>query len=286
MRRPEADKDSRASDFGPAIQTLHHLIEASRGACAVAEVEAAIRSRHALPRSTTRKLLRRLVAQGVIEYRLHCGQSCLAYSFQGPQRVSPRLIVVPPHVALPGRPGDLPLVIESGAAFGDGRHPTTCLALGGLDALFSGAWPTGGLKGHACLDIGTGSGILAIAAARLGATRVLALDLEPCAVIEAQHNVALNGVSSQVLVIQQPVESVAECFDVVLANLRPPTLVGLAGWVAAHLKPAGAMILSGFRPEEWAPVARAYGECGLALCWQAEKAGWAAAGMRITPQQS
>lgn len=266
-------------------QTLVHLLEATPNGCPVSEVIAALARRHALSRASTHQILRRLVMEDVIEYRHHCGQTCMALSFHGARRVATRFIILPPGVngsCMP--PGDLlPLVIDDGAAFGDGRHPTTRLALRGIEELLGGIWLEGKPPGAKCLDIGTGSGILAIAAVRLGAASVVALDVDPCAVAAARHNAALNGISSQCAVVQKKLDLIEEDFDVVLANLRPPTLVQMAPWVGRHLRTGGSAILSGFRPEEAASVAAAFAANGIPRCWQAEDAGWSALAMRKPP---
>jgi len=280
MSRGEAANTNGGAAAVMVRHALFRLLEATPEGCPVIEVVAALVSQHTLSRALIRQIVRCLITEGEIEYRYHCGQTCLARSFQGARRVATRFVIMPPGVSFAGTPGLFPLVIDEGAAFGDGRHPTTRLALRGLEGLRGKEGPAGNLCGARCLDIGTGSGILAIAAARLGAAHVVALDIDPCAVAAARHNIALNGVSSLCTVIQQPLDQIEEDFDVVLANLRPPTLALMSEWVGIHLRSGGATILSGFRPEETAPVAAAYAAHGMAHCWQAEDAGWGALAVR------
>ena len=126
------------------------------------------------------------------------------------------------------------------------------------------------------MDIGTGSGILAIAAAGLGAARVLALDIDACARSEARHNIRLNPKAARVVeVADHPLESIEEHFDLVMANLRLPTLVGLVEWLHCHLNPLGCVVVSGCREEEWGSLVDVYRENGWHPLWRDAKGGWA-----------
>ena len=110
------------------------------------------------------------------------------------------------------------VLIDPGRAFGSGSHPSTLLALAALEALV--------LPGSTVLDVGCGSGVLAVAAARLGAGRVVAIDIDPAAHEATLDNAARNGVAVEVSAT--PLGEVAGRFDVVVANLLAPTLVELA----------------------------------------------------------
>ena len=102
-------------------------------------------------------------------------------------RVGRRIVIVPAWEAYAPAPGEVVIRLEPGMAFGTGLHPTTRLCLEALEAHLA--------PGCTVLDVGTGSGVLAIAAAKLGARSVLALDADPVAVSVARENVALNGVA-------------------------------------------------------------------------------------------
>jgi ribosomal protein L11 methyltransferase len=100
------------------------------------------------------------------------------------------------------------------------------------------------------LDLGTGSGILAMAANLLGAGRILALDIDPDAVIVARENLALNNMSDLIECGTTPLESLTECFDIILANILAEELVRLAPYLVDCLNPGGALILSGILAEK------------------------------------
>jgi ribosomal protein L11 methyltransferase len=146
------------------------------------------------------------------------------------------------------------IVIEPGQAFGTGHHETTTGCLAALQEL--------DLDGRAVLDVGTGSGILAIAAARLGAGRVVAIDVDPLAVGAARGNAARNGAAVEVS--EGSVEVAPGRFDVLVANLDTTTLSGLAGGLAQRLAPGGTLVASGVSIERQDEALAALDAAGLA----------------------
>jgi len=122
-------------------------------------------------------------------------------------------------------------------AFGTGTHPTTALCLAALDQALA-AHPGGGL-----LDVGTGSGLLAIAARKLGAGRVVATDNDPTALKVAAENAERNGVRLELS--DRPPDALGGAFEVVVANILANTLVELAPGLAARIAPGGVLFLAG-----------------------------------------
>ncbi|CAN5406725.1 50S ribosomal protein L11 methyltransferase [soil metagenome] len=160
--------------------------------------------------------------------------------------------VTPPWIA-PAADG-IVLVIEPGQAFGTGHHETTA---GCLAALQERA-----LDRAAVCDVGTGTGLLAIAAARLGAARAVALDTDPLAVAAARANAVVNGVKIDVR--HGSVEAVAgDRFDVVLANLDTATVAFLAPALVALVGPGGALIVAGVSLERRHEAEAAFERAGL-----------------------
>lgn len=127
-------------------------------------------------------------------------------------------------------------------AFGTGGHGTTEGCLVALDERIEG--------GETVLDAGTGTGILAIAAAKLGAGHVAAVDISPAACDETRRNAVLNGVGGDVEVVGGGVETVPGRFDIVVANLRTPILVDVMRVLVDRAMPGGTMILSGILERE------------------------------------
>lgn len=154
-------------------------------------------------------------------------------------------------------PGDVVLTLDPGMAFGTGLHPTTQMCLRAVEEV---ARP-----GMSVLDVGTGSGILAIAAAKLEAARLLAFDTDVLAVNAAQENAARNGVDAQISTFQGTLAEVAEKgWDLVLVNILAPVIINLfrQDGLLAYVAPDGFLILSGIIEEQGAGVETAVAEAG------------------------
>jgi ribosomal protein L11 methyltransferase len=172
-----------------------------------------------------------------------------------PIEVGTRLFVHPPWVSeIPD--GRIGIVIDPGMAFGTGHHESThgCLVL--LERFMKSA------PGGRVLDVGTGSGILAIAAAKLGAREVLATDVDPDACRIAAENARVNGAGGAVRVLAT-LDECAGPFDVILVNILARPLIELAPRLAALLAPGGVVIGSGITADEEPGVAEAWKAAGL-----------------------
>ena len=241
----------------------------------VPHLEREIARREACPRTHVRSALRGLIDKEVLEYRYSLGQSYIALSFRRPVDVSPRFTIVPPGCHQFQSQERIPIVIAPGSAFGDGRHPTTRLALKGLEIAWHFLYSQGIELNPAVIDIGTGTGVLAIAAASLGAGHVTALDNDACARAEACQNVRLNPAAERVAVANHPISSINVAFDLIMANLRLPTLVQMGNWMQSHLKYTGCLLVSGCREEEWCQLVNTYAGMGLQCQWYETLTGWA-----------
>jgi ribosomal protein L11 methyltransferase len=228
-------------------------------------------------RQRLREAIRELVAEGELEYTSEHGRSFLEPSFDRPVRVSGRVVLTPPDRAFHPGPEDVIVRIGAGASFGAGRHPTTRLALRAIEFALD-LLPQ--RPDRAVLDIGTGTGVLAIAAVKLGIERGLGIDIDPCAVSEARKNVRLNGLASRIEITDRALETLAGPFALVAANLRPPTLVQVSARVAALTESHGALVLSGLRCAEQDDVVAAYGEESYACVWESAEDDWAGVVLR------
>lgn len=185
----------------------------------------------------------------------------------GLQRIGESLVIRPSWVDYRLRDGDVVIEIDPGMAFGTGQHPTTAMCLRLLEEFVS--------DGSAVLDLGCGSGILAIAAARLGATRILAVDTDPQAVSATRENVAANNVSGRIEVREGSLEPRAgERFDIVVANISGLALERLASAVHASLTNGGRLIASGFLEESVPAVKQAFDLADLAVERTVEEGVW------------
>ncbi len=198
----------------------------------------------------------------------------------GVQRIGRRLVIVPSWVEHSPKPDDVVLRIDPGMAFGTGQHPTTAMCLAALEeTLFGGSasqadarWSRGLNIGPSVLDLGCGSGILAIAAAKLGASRILAIDIDPQAIKAARANAADNGV--EIDAREGTLESVSEQFDIVVANISGLTLERLAPLLVQALAPAGRLIASGFLEDAVDGLRAAFEGAGLTIERMVEDGIW------------
>jgi ribosomal protein L11 methyltransferase len=157
-------------------------------------------------------------------------------------------------------------------AFGTGLHPTTRLCLAELERVADD-----GRVGEArVLDVGCGSGILAIAAARLGATSVLGVDTDPIAVEATAANAATNGLGDRIAARDGSLPTDGGPFDLVLANLIASVLVALAPLLAAELRAGGTLIASGIYVDREAEVRAAFEAAGLDVRERSAEGDWVA----------
>jgi ribosomal protein L11 methyltransferase len=178
-----------------------------------------------------------------------------------PLKVTDRLVIRPPWEEYATGPGETVITIYPGMAFGTGRHASTRLCLRALEEVWAQRRPLAGSPWEV-LDVGTGTGILALAAARLGAT-VLAIDLDPEAVAAALENVRLNQLLDRVWVEETPLASLRQQFGLILANITAPDLLQLAEALTARLLNEGVLIISGFLAEDAPGLSSRYQGLGL-----------------------
>lgn len=186
-----------------------------------------------------------------------------------PFRVGGSLVVKPTWESYEPQAGDVIIQLDPGMAFGTGTHETTYMCLELLEKHLA--------HGMRVMDVGTGSGILAIAAAKLRAGSVLAIDIDPDAVKVAKENVELNGVSGGVKVVcGDLVKGEAMACDLAVANIVADAICMLAGPLTRHLLPGGLLICSGIIKEREQDVLDAAQQAGYALAERAAKGEWVA----------
>jgi len=167
-------------------------------------------------------------------------------AFAVPTWVAPDLVIYPAWQDRAIVDGEIAIPIDPGATFGMGDHPTTALSVLAMREVLS--------VGDSVLDVGCGSGVLAIAACRLGARSAEAIDISPAAVPTTAANAVRNGVADRIHVSTTPLASIDDAYDVVLANILAPTLIELAADLRRVTTPGGALVVSGILAERYEHV--------------------------------
>jgi len=239
-----------------------------------ADIIREIGGRLKLKKNRVQRAIHDLVAAGELAYTYEHGRTFLEPSFDRPVRVAERIVLIPPEKVFASGPEDVVIRVMPGASFGAGRHPTTRLALRGIEfALICREKPLIG-PGTRVLDIGTGTGVLAMAAVLLGIEAGVGIDLDPCAVAEARANVRLNELDARIAVDDTALERISGPFALIAANLRLPTLLRLASSIAAWTPPGAAVVISGIRLEEIETLLSAYADHSFAQMWYDEEDDW------------
>ena len=186
-----------------------------------------------------------------------------------PFRAGKSLVVKPSWESYAAQPGDKVIEIDPGMAFGTGTHETTAMCMSFLDDLIC--------PGMKVLDVGTGSGILAMGAALLGAEAVTAIDIDPMAVKVARENVARGGLSEKVSVYEGDLLSAAgQDYDLCVANIIADVIMMLASPLKQHVKPGGLFICSGIIKERAEEVVLALENAGYIRLEHTLQGEWAA----------
>jgi len=187
-----------------------------------------------------------------------------------PMRIGRRLLIRPLWIETEPAPGEIVIALDPGMAFGTGTHPTTQLCLEALERLIKPAQDV--------LDLGSGSGILAIAAAKLGARQVLALDIDPLAASATAENARANGVGEKIIAHCGSLESVlggARRFDLVMVNILARVIFQLTEQGLGEIvRPGGAAIFSGIIDSQQDEVEAALERAGLQIVARHQQGDW------------
>ncbi len=184
-----------------------------------------------------------------------------------PIHAGKKVVIVPEWIAYEKADGEVTVMLDSNMAFGTGEHETTSMCLELLQDYLK--------EGDVCVDVGCGSGILGIAAAKLGASVSYCTDIDPIAVESSKHNSFINGVTDTVVVAHSNLLDEAEIKgDVVLANITAEVLAMLAPSIPKHLKEGGTLILSGIIKDRLALVRGAFKAQGLTELQLRQKGEW------------
>lgn len=214
------------------------------------------------------KLVKSLVSENHLAYTQQLGRTLVEISTNRPVHVGEGVILAPPDISFSPEPGQILIRIAPGASFGTGDHPTTRIALQLISRVFrENALPCPPENARV-LDIGTGTGVLAIAACLMGAAHATGIDTDPCARSEALRNIRLNGLHDRITVdsgagfddtgYRSENSLNNEAYSLILANLRYPTLAKMNPKISQITKPGGLLIFSGIRTHETGDIVDVY----------------------------
>ena len=221
-------------------------------------------------------LVANLIQAGKLCYTSYYGCSFIEISYNQPTAVSEHVVIEPTFCSGKSAQEQIVITLRRGAAFGGGEHPSTRLAIQMIDSMLNIPELRAKQKTLKAVDIGTGSGVLAIVAAKMGVGFVCGIDIDPCAVYEARDNVRLNGLEDRVMIIDDDLESLAGPYNLVLANLRMPTLFKIRSVLEKKLAMDSGLIFSGIKSDEAESIGNFYEETGFFVIKKKSEKGWTA----------
>jgi ribosomal protein L11 methyltransferase len=273
-------KQQEISGMQEIRQAVRETIRNAKTRLTLLDIERQV-SRYCIgDRRAVRSVIKELVEQQEFMYVSDFGHTFIEASLHKPIRITSSIILKPLNCTVKQGPGDIVVNLCHGASFGSGQHSTTRLCLKGMEYFLGRNSVPMRHENTSALDIGTGSGVLIISALKMGIATGKGIDIDPCSVSEARNNVACNGLSNRISISAQPFDKITESYDLILANLRLPTLKSFFPQMVSQTKPGGVILLSGIKSEERATIVKQ--SRGLELCqkWMEEKRGWVAIGFQ------
>ncbi len=230
--------------------------------------------RYRLNKKQIKTVIRDLVFSGELTYTYEFGSTFLERSFGKPVRISRFVVLTPPDHSYRPKPKEVVVQIKPGASFGAGRHPSTRLAIKGIEYVLLGDQAIDKRYKSTVLDIGTGSGVLMITAILCGMNTGLGIDIDGCARVEAAENVRINGLEAQVDISGQSLADIHQRFSIILANLRCPSLKKMVRRVNEIAGPDGFLIFSGIKDNELDDLLKVYEKMRFKSVWTDNELGW------------
>lgn len=232
-----------------------------------------LQSRYRVPKEAAKGALRELICEGELDYTNHFGTSYVEQSYLRPVHISKQIVLKPPQWSYSKRKNETVVDLIAGSAFGSGSHPTTRLAIRGIEFALHVLAAGKRNSGARALDIGTGSGVLAIVSVKLGVEKAVAVDIDPCARAEAKKNIALNHLDDRIVVKSSATEAGGQ-FILISANLRAPTINKLYPYLIKSTIVQGMIVVSGIRYDEAANLLKNYSTGPFSLVFTERELGW------------
>lgn len=231
--------------------------------------------KYALEKKHVKSIIQGLIAAGELTYTYQYGSTFLEKSFSRPVRISKHVVIKPPENSYASKPGDVVINLVQGASFGIGQHPTTRLAVKGIEYALRECDDFKKSRKTCLLDVGTGSGILVIAAVLMGIEKGTGIDIDPCAIAEARENIKINGLEHRIDICDRAFEKIDRIFFMITANLRYPTLKSMLPYMYETVHTKGFIVLSGIKSDEVKDLLNIYKEKDFLCRWQENEQDWA-----------
>ncbi len=241
-----------------------------------ASIENILSSELNIKKKEIRIAIHGLISKKKLEYTYIFGSSYVEKSFNRPVRISSSIIVKPYNITYtPDNTDNTNIVIDifPGVSFGSGEHPTTRLSIQGIEYALKNQKLIRDFHHSTVLDIGTGSGILAITALKFGIETGIGLDTDPCSISEAKKNAHLNGLKNRLWILNAS-ETIDTPFSFITANLRLPDIMNLFPVISKNSAPGAPVVLSGIRPEETDAVIDRYTKKHFKCLSTSEEKNW------------
>ena len=274
MTIPVKTAEKPNKDNGTIRRKVLAMVEASSCRLTPGEIRKRFSGKEFVDEKTLKTAISDLILSRELTYTYQFGCSFLEKSYEKPTRVSRRVVLKPPGMVYDSSSCDIVIDILKGSSFGFGDHPTTRLAIQGIEAALSENYGILKAGNSRALDIGTGSGVLAIAAVLMGIQRAVGIDIDPCARAEAQKNIKLNGLEHRIKILDTRVEDIIETYSLITANLRYPTLKRLCPHMAGITQKKGAVVVSGIKSEEVGDLLDTFAQNGFQYTWKDSEKGW------------
>lgn len=240
------------------------------------DIEKQLANRYFYPKKQIKQAIKALVAEQTLAYTYKYGHSFLEKSFNKPVRISKYVVLKPPGLLFRKNPGDIVVEIIQGASFGSGAHPTTRLAIRGVEHALSSDRFFKGRQNTFALDIGTGSGVLAITAVLFGINKAIGIDIDPVARSEAKKSISLNKLSNRISIHNWSLDNINQQFSLITANLRYPTLNKLYSRLDHITEHKAGVVISGLKASEMPDVQKVYTQRLFKLERSEVEKGWGA----------
>lgn len=264
-----------------AVKSIDHviirIISDSKSKQTPTDLEQLLTRVLGIKKKEIRGILKELIQRGELEYTYHHGHTFLELSHQKPKQISERITLTPDRKTYRQAPGEIRVRLKAGGSFGMGDHPTTRLAIQGLEKGIHFLEQNQSLNQSNILDVGTGSGVLLISALKLGLQRGIGIDIDPCARVEARENLKINGLKNQACISNRPVKSLEgpfDTFNMITANLRYPTLLDMKADLIQKLANGGTLVLSGIKSDELDGLLDHYSNRKLKQIWLDTEKDW------------